>query len=150
MSDLQFHADWDDVQKWLQGDGEYLPPARLLQDLSEAQASAILPGFPHSIAQIVAHMHYYQGQGLARRRGESWPAAEHLEETFATPQPGTWPLLLSDFLGGVEELQTLAADHVSYGYPAAALHNGYHLGQIALLRQMQSLWPPEGGDAAEF
>jgi len=34
---------------------------------------------------------------------------------------------------------------VGYALTDTAAHNGYHLGQIVLVRQMIGAWPPEGG-----
>jgi hypothetical protein len=39
---------------------------------------------------------------------------------------------------------------INYDLAGTALHNAYHLGQIVLLRRMQGLWPPEGGDPNDY
>jgi hypothetical protein len=40
--------------------------------------------------------------------------------------------------------------NICYDLAETALHNAYHLDQIVLLRRMQGLWPPEGGDDNDF
>src|SRR5262245_41092401 len=96
------------VKSWIDGFDEYVPPTRILNDLTEAQATTVAPGSPYTIAQLVAHMQYYQGGGLAKRRGEEWPAVEHLADTFAPPAPGAWPELAATFLAGLEEIKQFA------------------------------------------
>lgn len=147
------------VGELLIGGGEFLPPGRLLGDLTEAQALAVLPGSAYSIAQIVAHMHFWQERNIARARGEKPPRPEHLDDTFPIPQVGEWEALRTAFLNGLDACAQVAAekaseaspdrDDTSVGYDLAecpALHSAYHYGQIAMLRQIQGLWPPEGGD----
>jgi hypothetical protein len=34
---------------------------------------------------------------------------------------------------------------VGFALLDTAMHNGHHLGQITLLRQLIGAWPPEGG-----
>jgi hypothetical protein len=45
-----------------------------------------------------------------------------------------------------------ARDNTSIAYDLAgtALHNAYHCGQVVLLRRVQGLWPPAGGDPNDF
>jgi hypothetical protein len=150
------------VREMLRGGGEFVEPAEILSDLTEAQALTVPAGSPHSIAQIVSHMQFYQGAQAAGVRGEAWPKPEHLDDTFAVPAPGAWPALVASFLAGIEELAKLAEeraevtspqrDDTSVGYDLAesALHNAYHCGQIVLLRRIQGFWPPAGGDTNDF
>jgi hypothetical protein len=90
-------------------------------------------------------------------RGAGKPGASPLHAA-----PGAWPALVASFLAGIEELAKLAEeraevtsphrDDTSVGYDLAesALHNAYHCGQIVLLRRIQGLWPPAGGDTNDF
>ena len=150
MSADFYSADKEDVKNWLDGDGEFLSPASILTDLTEEQATTVPPGSPYSIAQVLAHMHYWQGGRLAKMRGETWPEAQHLADTFASPAPGTWNQLVSVFLSDLEAIKKMADEKAEYGYVGRALHNGYHLGQIVLLRQMLGCWPPAGGEDYDF
>jgi hypothetical protein len=162
MSPHDYSASAAAVRELLRGGGEFVEPAGILSDLSEEQASAVPPGSPHSIAQIVSHMHFYQGSQLAGVRGGEWPKPEHLDDTFAAPPAGSWPALVADFLAGIEEIARLAEEKgeatspqrddtsVAYDLAESALHNAYHCGQIVLLRRIQGLWPPAGGDTNDF
>lgn len=150
MSDNFFTAAAEDVKGWQDGKGEYQAPAVVLTDLTEEQATMVPAGSPYSIAQILAHMNYWQGRRFAKIRGEEWPEAEHLADTFAAPAPGAWNDLVKQFLGDLEMIKTMADDRAEYGYVDRALHNGYHLGQIVLLRQILGFWPPAAGDDNDY
>ncbi len=148
------------VEQFLMGAGEFLPPDRLLNDLSDEQAMTVPPGSLYSIAQIVAHMHCWQERNIGSARGVAAPRPEHLDDTFPTPTPGEWNALRASFLDGLAVCAQAAAENglnvgggpegsTTVGYDLAAcpaLHSAYHYGQIAMLRQIQGLWPPAGGD----
>jgi hypothetical protein len=153
---MKYHATSDAVSEMLSGGGEFLKPETLLSDLTEEQATVLSPASPYSIAQIVAHMHYWQERQLAFQCGEKPPRPDSLEETFAAPPPGTWHTLVQEFLAGIAACRTRAAEggenvspterddtSVAYDFAENALHNAYHLGQIALLRQMQGFGLPD-------
>jgi hypothetical protein len=106
----KFHISAAGVGEMLTGGGEFLPPGRLLGDLTEAQALAALPGSAYSIAQIVAHMHYWQDRNIARARGAKPPRPEHLDDTFPVPQVGEWEALRTAFLGGLDVCAQVAAE----------------------------------------
>lgn len=161
MSDSthKYHVSAAGVGELLTGGGEFLPPERLLGDLTEAQALAVPPGSPYSIAVLVAHMRYWQDRNIERACGVNPPRPEHLDDTFPTVQTGEWLALREAFLDGLDVCAQVAGgfgdrvspdrDDTSIGYDLAecpALHSAYHYGQIAMLRQIQGLWPPEGGD----
>ncbi|MDQ2798098.1 MAG: DinB family protein [Armatimonadota bacterium] len=158
---LHYHVSPAGVQELLTGGGEFLPPERLLGDLTEAQALAVPPGSPYSIAGLVAHMRFWQDYNIARARGQHTARPEHLDETFPEVRAGEWAALRQAFLTGLEICAQTAAEKsgetstdradTSVGYDLVecpALHNAYHYGQIAMLRQIQGFWPPAGGDGS--
>ena len=158
MNGWVFAASPDAVKEFLDGGGEYQPPPRLLTDLTEAQAVSIPPGSPYSIAQILAHMHFFPSAQIAKVRGEEWPQPQHLDDTFAPIAPGTWPTLVADFLTGVEACKTLAQEmadrtgperedtSVDYDLAESALPNAYHFARSCCCAGWQGFWPPVGGD----
>jgi uncharacterized damage-inducible protein DinB len=167
MSQILYSASPEAVKELLEGDGHYVPPARLLNDLTEAQAVAVPPGSPYSIAQVLHHMHYCQAEELAVLRGDGWPQPPfvkpaHLDDTFAPIPPGAWPALAADFLAGLEACKRRADEQpdavsptrddtsANYDLAGTALHNAYHFGQIVLLRRMLGLWPPAGGEPYDY
>jgi hypothetical protein len=88
------------------------------------------------------------------------------DDTFAPIASGSWKRLVEGFFEGIEECKRAAVElkdtisgtrdgtNVEYDLAETALHNaithacgaGTRLGQIVLLRRMQGLWPPAGGD----
>ena len=145
------------LRQLLEGSNEFTPPKLLLVDLSAKDAIKVLPNAPHSIAQIVAHMHFWQNFMIELIQGKS-PVYPANEETGWPPVTvEQWPQLQTDFLAGLDFLQRLTYDEaaltreykpgttVGYLICDAALHNAYHLGQIVLLRCQMNLWPPREG-----
>ncbi|AWN24573.1 DinB family protein [Deinococcus irradiatisoli] len=128
---------------------------RALGGLSAEDASKVPAALPHSVAEVVAHVQFWQVYLLRVFRGErpSWPgsAAE------GWPDPGEWEILRTEFLRDQEALSAYARtptfleqlDHK--GRPRSlpllsfAGHGLYHLGQVVSIRQALGLWPPPGG-----
>lgn len=167
MADLyryDYDVSPDAVRELMDGDGHYVPPPRLLEDLTPEQATLVPPGLPYSIAQILYHVTYYQRIEIERLRGEisSVPSFTHLDDTFAPVTPDEWPILVADFLEGMEIVKSLSDQHsgtvsparddtsANYDLAGTALHNAYHFGQIVLLRRMLGLWPPRSGEDYDF
>lgn len=140
----------------------FMAPARALEGLSSADAEARPPGSPHSIAETVAHMAFWQRWFGLRARGEGGPMAEHAAEGWPAVSSGEWPSVRDRFLDELERLATLAADGERPVAPPlefpplarytvrdalvhVALHNAHHLGQVVLLRQQLGCWPPPSG-----
>jgi uncharacterized damage-inducible protein DinB len=146
------------LSNMLLGEDEFVEPVHLLRDLTGDLAVAHPAEVTESIAQIVAHMHYFQHRNLAVIRGESLPAADHDEVTFREIPPEHWQNLVSEFLADLDELMAVTesdteivrevGDDETVGDRIrwSAVHNAYHYGQIVLLRRLLGAWPPEGGE----
>jgi hypothetical protein len=77
-------------------------------------------------------------------------------------EPGTSRTLVAGFLAELEACKALADEQANAVSPApddtsathdlagTALHNAYHMGQVVLLRRMQGLRPPEGGEDYDY
>jgi hypothetical protein len=167
MADLyryDYDASPDAVKELMDGDGHYVPPPRLLEDLTPEQATTVPPGSPYSIAQILYHVVYYQRREIEGLRGKtpSVPSFAHLDDTFAPVTPEEWPALVADFREDMETVKRLSDEYAGAVSPArddtsanydligTALHNAYHFGQIVLLRRMLGLWPPRSGEDYDF
>jgi uncharacterized damage-inducible protein DinB len=139
----------------------HLPAGRLLEGLSPSQAEAKLAGAPHSIAEIVAHLVFWQDWFLGRVKGSGEPMASTAALGWPAVQPGEWPLWEARFLRGLEEAAKVdwseRAVEPAFEFPPMAhhsaadvavhlaVHNAHHLGQVIVLRQLMGLWPPTGG-----
>ena len=143
-------------------------PSRVdvLDGLTTDQAHAKPNGLPHSIADIVAHMYYWQEwfnrcaiagfTGIPQHAADGWPSVSS----------DGWDEVRTRFLRSIEEakrittesesldapllppdvhIPTLARESHGSGILHAAVHSSHHLGQIITIRQLMGLWPPPGG-----
>ena len=141
----------------------HMPPPLILSDLTDEQAIGKSGAAPHSIAEIVAHMSFWQDWFLKRCRGEAEPMAAQAALGWPAVETGNWLSLRNRFLSGLEEASTLSRGDLavvltpSIDFPPLAhytvgdalthlaVHNSHHLGQVVLLRQMLGIWPPPSG-----
>jgi len=151
----------------LDGQGAHASPLGCLEDLSAPSAAERVPGFPHSIFDLVFHINYWMDYDLRRMRGERPPYPKHASEGWPPPDAAIsddqWRDMINTsrtLLRQMAELaksspQDLAREieplHPQHTQRASTLgdllwqtlvHNSYHVGQIAMLRRMLSLWPP--------
>jgi uncharacterized damage-inducible protein DinB len=150
----------------LSGEGVHLETGAILDGLTADQAHAKPNGLPHSIAEIVAHICYWQEwfngcavvgfTGIAAHAVDGWPAVP----------PDGWDQLRRRYLHSVDEAKRIAAESDSLDRPVlppgldipilaresrgagllhAAVHSSHHLGQIITIRQLLGLWPPPAG-----
>ena len=130
-----------------------------LDGLAPAQAAAKVEGWPHSIAEEVAHMLFWQRHSQAaietgaerkvRSAAEGWPAVAE----------GEWPRIRDEFLAALAKNKTCARDPellakgfgdrkpytVGVRLLIMSTHDSYHLGQIVMMRRVMGAWPPPGG-----
>ena len=136
---------------------DFEPSNRMLEDLTEEQASFVIEGAPYSIAKLVAHLCWWQDLSLERLEGKGGLQKFSMDEQWPEAPYGRWKDLVRHYLDG--ESRALAfAETIDLDALAPTgetnetvlqrlvLHNIYHLGQIALLRQVRGLWPVAGGD----
>lgn len=135
-----------------------------LEGLSAGDAERRMdwPSASHSIAEIVAHMAFWQDWFLGRVKGSGETAPATAALGWPEVKQGDWPKIHKWFLDGLDEAARLdpaskqaidppfefppmahhnAGDVVSH----IALHNTHHLGQVIVLRQCMGLWPPPSG-----
>lgn len=140
----------------------YLAPASLVAGLDPSLAARRVPGAPHTIAELVAHVDYWQQWFLAHCQGRSAPMPEHAAGGWPAADAEAWPALEARFNVHRETLAEIAAGDLSAVVPGfagtplegytvadalahAAIHQAHHLGQVVLLRQMLGAWPPPAG-----
>jgi len=158
------------LRELLRGKGAHADPMACVEDISAEMAARQVAGFPHSIGQLVFHMNYWMNYDLRRMRGEKPPYPEHNSESFpATPSPvdaAEWDRLRRDFAWFLAEHAKLAQssqaelertiepmhdkhNEISGTLEATlwqtAVHNSYHVGQIAMIRRALGAWPPRAG-----
>jgi uncharacterized damage-inducible protein DinB len=143
----------------------YMPPGKLLDGLTAAQAARRVPGAPHTIVEIVAHLVFWQNWFLERTTGRPVPMASNASQGWPAADELGWDELRADFLNGLEravamaetpqalsarvepaiEFPPLAEYTVRAAITHVAMHNAHHLGQVVTLRQMIGAWPPPEG-----
>ncbi|GGN28944.1 hypothetical protein GCM10010842_03020 [Deinococcus daejeonensis] len=145
----------DGVAGLFAGGPANVPWTRALEGLGDVEAARVPVGLPHSVAQVAAHVRFWQDWLLELSAGGTpgWP--DHAADGW--PEPGDWTDLRAALLDGQDRLQVLARDaaftagHTPGGQSWATLlsnfagHGVYHLGQVVLIRQALGLWPPPGG-----
>jgi uncharacterized damage-inducible protein DinB len=140
----------------------HIPPPRALEQLSAPDAERRLADAGHSIAEIVAHMAYWQDWFCRRCAGHADPMPAPAAKGWPEVTPGSWPEIHDRFIAGLDRAVALAdrgdqpiAPAIEFpplaGFTAReavihiAQHNSHHLGEVIVLRQLMGLWPPPSG-----
>jgi uncharacterized damage-inducible protein DinB len=141
------------IEAW----SSFTPASRALDGLTPEQAVTRLEGWPYSVAEVVAHMLFWQRHDHATIEtgsepdvpaGADWPAVTEED----------WPRLKDEFLASLEGSRKIARDSEALERPILGGkftvglrlvwftgHNAYHLGQVVMMRRMLGAWPPPGG-----
>lgn len=167
----------DLLRELVYGKGAHADPVACVEDISAELAARIVAGYPHSIWQIVEHMSYWMDYDLGKIAGESsrypdkaiesWPMHPNRSAAGRAGEEA-WQATILRFTDLLARLARLAESDAAelarpvydVGSPNArrdstvhamlwqlAMHNSYHVGQIALLRRQFGAWPPKrGGD----
>jgi uncharacterized damage-inducible protein DinB len=153
-----------DIRELLIDTTTHVPPARVIENISAQDAVQLFKGASHSIAEILAHMVFWQEWVHRRCQGVGTPIPEKAMDGWPTVQSDTWPMVQSRFIKGLEDfvrmmegsdldqkivpaLEVPALAHMTRRDAVihVANHNAHHLGQIIILRQIMGLWPPPSG-----
>jgi len=143
----------------------YIQPAVALDDLAADDAMRKVAGAPHCVAEIVAHLAFWQAWFLARCNGEGRPMVAAAADGWPDVDAAGWIPLRARFLHGLDAAVALSEDAARVERPISpaidfpplaaytvrdalthtAVHNAHHLGQVVTLRQMMGRWPPPAG-----
>jgi uncharacterized damage-inducible protein DinB len=156
----------DLIKQMLKGTG-FTPYERMFGDLSTEQALKRISDAPYTIAEVLAHMNFWQSWTLQAIAGNPQSMIQSAVEGWPTANEENWSKLTKEFLAGLEQAidmtndATLLSRPIITGEPSKtwidqhsvgsalteviAYHNAHHVGQIILLRRLIHAWPPEGG-----
>jgi len=141
----------------LNGDWEFPPPKMILSGITPKDACRRVQELPHSIAKLVAHMHWWQEARIEIAKGGPGPDFSKPVADWPDVSPDEWEGLATAFLAGMKAVCALAADEealarevfrdrdVGNMLVSHTTHNAWHLGQVVMLRRLQGTWPPEDG-----
>jgi uncharacterized damage-inducible protein DinB len=128
-----------------------------LAGLDEAQARAVPAGLPHGVADLVAHVAFWQAYLLGVFRGEDPEGVESAAESWPGGEDEGWEALQLRFFRDMNALAAYAQDEAllqlhdpqerfrSVPLTSFAGHGLYHLGQVVTVRRLLGAWPPPGG-----
>jgi uncharacterized damage-inducible protein DinB len=152
--DPHFMGTKEAIRQMLTG-RDFVPPRTMLIDLTAEQATAIPPGTPYSIATQVAHALFWQDRWLGRIAEQPLERKKGKNADWPVVSSEQWENVRDRFLDGLKQTKKLAEgdltkplwndNTVDEVLLQIVVHNCYHLGQIALLRQLLGLWPVRGG-----
>jgi len=123
----------------------------LTRDLSPESACKIPDGCPYSIATQVAHMLVWQDHWLDQIQGQPVKDVSDAED-FPSPALEDWTNLRGRLVAGIDLASSISAGidvdrstgqrTVGDTLLKIAIHNAYHIGQIALIRQVGGMGMP--------
>ena len=158
----------NELQRLLLHNAAFTPPPSIVAGVPASSRTVRPGGVPHSIAEELWHVVYWQDLFLRWARSEplAYPArAQDGWTTFDGLTDVEWDEVVRRFETGLVEAaefagkpdlhqrgSTLVEPDSGLGpltlfelLANLAAHNAYHLGRIVQLRQMLGCWPPPGG-----
>jgi uncharacterized damage-inducible protein DinB len=153
----------------LHGRGAHALVLPSVQGIPFELAIAKVDGIRHSIWDLLWHVNYWMDYEVRRIAGEAPPYPAHASESWPASPPRDareWEGEVGRFRNLLEKLEALGSspdealarkveslveshERIASSLGAVlwqtAVHNSYHLGQIVLLRERLSIWPPETG-----
>ena len=142
------------IEEW----SSFIPASRALDDLTPDQAVTKLEGWPYSIAELVAHMLFWQRHDFQTIETGTEPDVSDPADSWPAVTKDDWPRLKDEFLAALEQSKEMARDPeklerliLGGKFTVGARlvwftgHNAYHLGEVVVLRRILGAWPPPGG-----
>lgn len=131
----------------------FVPVNTAVEGLTAEQANWKDSSEDHSIAQLATHLIFWNGQLLAKFKGEKPNSFNgNNKETFSPVSETSWPATIKKLDRILTELEKVvsAADELKLKewYSTIAhigTHNAYHTGQILYIRKMKGWWNADNG-----
>jgi uncharacterized damage-inducible protein DinB len=158
----------NEFQRLLLQNAAFTPPSRIVAAIPESARALRIPNVPHSIAEELWHIVFWQDHFLSCARQEDLVYPQRAQQgwrRFDFVSDSQWQELVARFETGLNKAADLAGEtrlaerYSSLEEPGSgngpltllelianlAVHNAYHLGRIVQLRQISGNWPPPGG-----
>lgn len=144
------------LPKLFRGGQAFVGVEATLSGLSGAQAVTRPTGLPHSVAELVAHINWWNRWMLDIIEGQATPYPRHADETWPEVTEDDWGNIRNDFYELLSRIDPHAArpdlaspvnhdETIGELLADMALHGAHHFGQIVTVRQALGAWPPPGG-----
>ena len=155
----------NEFQRLLLQNAAFAPPCHIVSGIPESTRTLRIPNVPHSIAEELWHIVFWQDHFLRCARLKEFVYPQHASlgwRRLDSVSDSQWEELVAQFESGLTEAadiagQTRLAERYSnFEEPGSgtgrltllelivnlAVHNAYHLGRIVQLRQFSGCWPP--------
>ena len=149
----------DHLLELLHGRSAHLDFEAAIQGLPPELRGKKAPGLPHTLWQLLEHLRIAQWDILDFSRNPDyaslkWPE-DYWPETEAPPDEAAWDRSVEAFRRDLQEMKDLVANpqtdlyaRIPWGDGQTVLreamlvadHNGYHLGQMVMVRQGLGAW----------
>ncbi|MFC4425724.1 DinB family protein [Deinococcus navajonensis] len=145
------------LPKLFRGGQAFVGVEASLSGLSGTQAATRPTGLPHSVAELVAHINWWNRWMLdIIETGQATPYPRHADETWPEVTEDDWGRIRNDFYELLARIDPHAArpdlaspvnhdETIGELLADMALHSAHHFGQIVTVRQALGAWPPPGG-----
>jgi DinB superfamily len=149
----------DHLLELLRGRSAHLDFEAALKDLPAELRGKKAPGLPHTLWQLLEHLRLAQWDILDFSRNPDYAALKWPEdywpETETPPDEAAWDHSVEAFRRDLQEMKDLVANpatdlyaRIPWGEGQTVLreamlvadHNGYHLGQMVMVRQALGAW----------
>lgn len=145
------------LPKLFRGGQAFVGVEASLSGLEAQQAVQKPPQLPHSVAELLAHINWWNRWMLdIIESGEAQPYPEQAAKTWPEVKAEDWANVRSEFYELLARIDPHAArpdlaspvnheETIGELLADMALHTAHHFGQIVTVRQALGIWPPIGG-----
>lgn len=145
------------LPKLFRGGQAFVGVEAALSDLPDEQATTRPDRLPHSVAELVAHINWWNRWMLdIIEMGAAQPYPKHAADTWPAVSAGDWSRTKNEFYELLARIDPHAArpdlanpvnheETIGELLADMALHTAHHFGQIVSVRQALGAWPPAGG-----
>ncbi|WP_027460860.1 DinB family protein [Deinococcus murrayi] len=145
------------LPKLFRGGQAFVGVEAALSGLDADTATRRPQGLPHSVAELVAHVNWWNRWMLdIIELGQAQPYPAHAADTWPAVTPADWPRVKAEFYELLARVDTHTArpdlanpvnhdETIGELLADFALHTAHHFGQVVTVRQALGAWPPPGG-----